>query len=531
MKNYFTLLFFLLPFLGFSQSSPLCGYKVFKGDQTSTDSSIREFTKVVTLVDGNVVYAGQADEGADANFSLTKTTNEGIILWQKVIGTDGLDVLKNFIITNDGGFVLVGWTTATGGTDPSDAIVIRCDPQGEVLWSKQIGGADDDEGFNATELTNGDLIVTGSTFSFGPKLKNAFAAKITSTGELVWCKGFAKGIYNYFIDAIALPNNGAILCGYTWVTTGSSVFDPMFVKVDSDGTVIWSKWIKMTGSQIVYDFEKDLDGGIVYAGVSSTIGKNQNFIAKISVDGVHQWAKLFGTPNGDRVWDLAVAPSGHYLTAGFTDKTSLDNSPRNGFMARLTSTGVFEEAIQYGAENDTTSTTFTGIAISGEYAFATGLTYLYGNTTGAGISSKLVALDFSQNCSSSPVSMPSTNLTAVDSMGVIGQNGGVIVESSVNSSVNNLIMEDICVFTGLEDKVNRNKPLLYPNPSSRLFSIQLPQAIQSTLLLFSSDGRKQMEQFQNGDHFNLDLQSLPSGLYHVKVNYGSKVFQTSLVKK
>lgn len=531
MKRFALIILALFPLLSFAQSSNVCGVKVYKGDQTSTDSTIKEFVKVRALTDGTVIHGGQADEGADANFSLTKTSSDGAIIWQKVYGTDKLDVLKNFIVTSDGGFLMVGWTTGTGSSDPSDAIAIKVDAQGEILWSIQIGGADDDEGFNATEMTNGDFIITGTTFSFGPRLKNAFATKVTSSGEIVWSKAFAKGSYNYFINAVALPNNEAILCGYTWVTTGNTIFDPMFVKIQADGSVTWARWVKMNSSQVVYDYEKDLDGGIVYSGVSTTSGANQNFIAKLSPEGNHSWAKLFGTSFGDRIWDLAVLPSGDYITVGFTDKNGTDTSPRNAFIARVSSAGTVQESIQYGAANDTSTSTFTGVTISGDYAIATGFTYDFGNISGAGFTSRLPAYDLSQNCSSIQVTMPSTSLSGIDSAGIFVEDGGTVVESASVSGLNNLVVTEICTFTEISGKIQSTQPDFYPNPSNGLFYSNLSTSGESAISVFAIDGRKILSQKLNGSQLTIDLRKFNPGLYHAVIETAGNRYTRTLEKR
>jgi hypothetical protein len=508
-----------------AQSILNCGTRLYPGDASSTDSSIREFVKVRTLNDGTIFHGGQADEGADANISLTKTSPDGTINWQKIVGTEGLDVLKNFIITSDGGFVLVGWTIPTGGTY-ADALVIKLNANGELDWARNFGGTDDDEAFGATELSNGDFLITGTTYSFGPKLRNAFAFRITNSGDMVWSKAYAKGSYNYFIDAISLPNGESIACGYTWLTTGSTIFDPMFVKLDADGNAIWGKWIKMNSSQIVYDFEKDIDGGIVFGGVSTVAGgaPNQNFISKVDANGNHQWTKLFGTPNGDRIWDLSVLPSGKYIAVGFAGKDASDSGPRNGFIARLGSNGLVEESILIGSE-DTVTTTFTGVSVSGDFLVANGFTYKNGHETGAGISVRMPHSDFSQTCGSVAVSMNNSSLTGIDSAGVISSEGGSLMEIDINQDINNLELENICTFTQTGALV-ADKIQFHPNPGNGLFRIS-GSVLRAEVL--AADGRLMMQ--SEGPLETLDLRFLPDGLYRIRVQVeGDKIQSVNLLK-
>ena len=490
------------------------GLFFYPGDSSSSDSSIREFVKVRALADGSILHAGQADEGSNADFSLCKISASGEILWQKKTGTPGLDVLKNFIITEDGGFVLVGWSLSASAVY-SDALIIRLDANGETQWVRTFGGSDDDEAFGATQLSDGNLLISGTTYSFGPKLRNAFAAKMDlNSGDILWSNAYAKGNFNYFIDAIALPGAGAIACGYTWVTTGNSLFDPFFVRLDSLGNPVWSKWLKTAGSQIIYDFEKDTDGGVVFAGVSTLSGaQNQNYIAKVNASGEHQWSRVFGTPNSDRIWDLCVLPEGKYLVAGFSAKNGSDTSPRNGFVARLSSDGQAEEALLIGAD-DTITTTFTGITASGNHMEANGFSYR-NHPTGAGVVLKLPILDFSFTCDAvAPVSMPGTALTAVDSSGILFSDGGVANEVSASSGNNNLLKQPLCLLAATSMPVAEPGISLWPNPGFGFYRIEnLPEGRQNLVRVYSSAGLLCHSGILSGAE--LDLRHLPNGLYHI----------------
>lgn len=515
MKTKYLLIVFSLFILSANAQD---GIFLYPGDSSSsTDSSVREFVKVRPLTDGSMIHAGQADEGSDADFSLCKISPSGEIVWQKKFGTPGLDVLKNFIITEDGGFVLVGWTII-GSNTYSDALIVRLNSNAEIQWVRTFGGLDDDEAFGATELSDGNIMITGTTYSFGPKLRNAFAVKLDiSSGDMIWSKAFAKGTYNYFIDAIALPDGGAIACGYTWVTSGGAVFDPMFVRLDSLGNPVWSKWLKTAGSQIIYDFEKDIDGGIVFGGVSTVSGApNQNYISKINPEGIHQWSRVFGTPNGDRIWDLTVLPDGRYLAAGFSGKNSSDASPRNGFVARLNSQGLLEEALLVGTE-DTLTTTFTGIAIAGNSMVANGFSYK-NNPRGAGIAFKIPNTNFAQACGASLIPMPGSALTVVDSAGILFQEGGASDEPSASIGNNNLLPQTICLLTGIE-LPSSSGIQFWPNPGNgiyRLDRIPSEQILQAAV--YSAHGKECWKGNVNGGI--LDLRFLPDGLYQLTL-YGS----------
>ena len=241
---------------------------------------------------------------------------------------------------------------------------------------------------------------------------------------------------------------------------------------------------------------------------------------------MHQWSRTFGTPFSDRIWDLSILPDGKYLAAGFSAKNASDSSPRNGFVARLNATGQVEEALLIGA-NDTVTTTFTGIGIAGNDLIANGFSYI-GNPRGAGIVLKTSHSDFSQNCGSL-VSMPGAALTAVDSAGILVQDGGNSDEPVSNSADNNLVSRAICLITGTDLMLNSPEIRLWPNPGNGLYRIQnLPpdQGVQA--VVFTAQGKECWTGQINENQ--LDLRHLPDGLFYLTLQ-GTALRKTISISK
>jgi hypothetical protein len=61
---------------------------------------------------------------------------------------------------SDGGFVLAG--TMTTIENGKDIILIKIDAYGNFIWSRQLGGPDDEEAKSITETVNGSLLITGT---------------------------------------------------------------------------------------------------------------------------------------------------------------------------------------------------------------------------------------------------------------------------------------------------------------------------------------------------------------------------------
>lgn len=517
-------------YLAFSFSAAAQGLKLYKKSPIASDTAIREFTKNISLPDASTVFVGQADEGPEANFSLTKIDTEGNIIWQKVLLHQGIDAVNNFCLTSDGGFAIVGWTDGQDGLY-IDAIVVKTNSIGDVEWAKRISSPDDDEAFGVAALDNGDILVAGASFA-GLGSRNGFACRLDSEGNEIWSNAYKQGNFNAFRTVIPMPEAGALLCGYSWKTgSNSTLFDPFFVRVDSLGNIIWAKRKKQSGSQVLYDFEKDIDGGIIYGGVTSTTGSNQNVIGKISSSGDHIWAKTFGTPNGDRIWDLAITGAGDIIAAGFTDKNNTANTRRNGFISRIDNAGTILESVAFGA-SDTNSTTFTGLSLSGNYLMANALTYAFGNPSGAGLVARLSTFSLLNNCQGNTLTMTSANLATTDSTG--GQNADpplISDEAGFSAETNDLVMQTICSYVSAGEKVKEEPIRVQPNPSKEGFLIHIPGGKKKTIRIFSMQGSL-LQSFESlEESLKISLQDQPVGLYKLQIMTGETRYSVTLVKE
>ncbi|MFB6305458.1 MAG: hypothetical protein ABEH43_00440, partial [Flavobacteriales bacterium] len=77
--------------------------------------------------------------------------------------------------------LLVGQTYSFGA-GMSDMYLIKTDPNGDTIWTKTYGGADNDRARDAIELKMGGFLVVGRTKSFGAGGSDIYLPKIDSNG-------------------------------------------------------------------------------------------------------------------------------------------------------------------------------------------------------------------------------------------------------------------------------------------------------------------------------------------------------------
>ena len=106
----------------------------------------------------------------------------------------------------------------------SDCYVSKYDIQGNLLWAKSFGGADDDYVVDVEEDLHGCAIVSGyfnspsikigDTIINGTGGNDAFVAKFDRFGFFVWARRFAGNGGNVIPTAIYAFNNDVIIVGY-----------------------------------------------------------------------------------------------------------------------------------------------------------------------------------------------------------------------------------------------------------------------------------------------------------------------------
>jgi hypothetical protein len=171
-----------------------------------------------------------------ADIYLVKTDSKGNKIWEKTFGGFRNDSAKCVIETKDGGYIIVGVTTSLG-KDGTDIYLIKTDSLGNRIWEKTFGGKGNDDGRSVIETNDGGYLITGWTESFGKGRWDVYLIKTDSNGRKIWEKTFGGRKFDCGDSAIETKDGGYLIVGWT-ESFGAGKSDVYLIKTDSKGNVI-----------------------------------------------------------------------------------------------------------------------------------------------------------------------------------------------------------------------------------------------------------------------------------------------------
>ena len=139
--------------------------------------------------EGGYVMASMGSfSGADrTNFWVVKLNASGEIQWQKAYGGSKHDVAHSIQQTSEGGYVVAGWTESFGEGN-LDAWVLKLNPSGGIEWQKTYGGSEHDAVHSIQQTQDGGYIMAGWTQSFGEGNLDAWVLKLNEDGDISGCQ-------------------------------------------------------------------------------------------------------------------------------------------------------------------------------------------------------------------------------------------------------------------------------------------------------------------------------------------------------
>ena len=225
---------------------------------------------VALCPDGGYVIAGFT-EAVNGDFPVTrgsydclvfKISSTGALQWQRTMGSTQIDQANGITCGPDGVIVMVGTVRKPDGDVDAlhggeDMWVVKFDAAGNVLWKKNYGSTNNDQG-NAVITVDGGYVITGMVQANGGDVTgyhdngDIWTFAIDETGKLLWQKTVGGSLFETAYGLSRAQDDGYFITGQSSSSDGDMKVnrgnaDVMLIKLSKTGQLLWQKNIGSTG--------------------------------------------------------------------------------------------------------------------------------------------------------------------------------------------------------------------------------------------------------------------------------------------
>jgi hypothetical protein len=279
----------------------------------------------------------RAPAAALAALALTSLAAAAPQVWADQIGTGQGEQVYGITSDGAGGSYETGSTLGDLGSAQvgnGDAFVTRRDAAGQVLWTRQLGTQETDEGRSVAADANGGVFVAGNLRGvLGAQLEHVydvFVARYGPAGDLLWRHQFGSGERDVVLSATPDGAGGFFLAGITLGSLGAPSAgqeDVWVARVDAAGNTLWLKQFGTDEYDAVARVESDGSGGLLLCGSTTgalggpVTGPLDIWYARYDGTGNELWLHQFGSSTGEGnsyASGIALADAGDFFLGGTT---------------------------------------------------------------------------------------------------------------------------------------------------------------------------------------------------------------------
>lgn len=451
----------------------------------------------------------------------------------RVYSSLGSDKAEGIVQLQDSSFVVTG-SSSSFYDGPSQAFLLKLDPEGNYLWSKDFGGPESESGRRVLYQENFGFFICGLTNSFGNGGYDFYLAKVDENANLEWEKSYGGEGWERVNDAALVSDSGVIMVG----TASSSGFEGenMFmVRVDKNGDTLWTR--EMGGSGLDFlssiqamDDSTFLIGGVIY---NSDSLMTKGYLSRIHQDGTILWEKQLGINGSYQLNDLCIRQN-QIIAVGKRFDTAEDSDSHyfgcdmdgnmlyQAFYPGQTGNEGFEHVSTFGDSSEVYS------VIMYENAWSSP------NGTDFSIIRYSVPFNVQYDYTvyhdnpDQPQDLIRTHDGGVAIVGFatgafVGSNDALVIKIGPNDSVP-ILDSWVGDIVAVSDHPSMDKFLLYPNPSSTSLMFQNADNSYTQLRIYDLFGNLVLsENYCEGKVLNTTL--LMNGTYIVELSSASKPSQ------
>ncbi len=254
----------------------------------------------------------------------------------KIFGGSQNDKGEAIIVCANNDVLLAG-TTSSFGSGSDDIILTRLTPTGQIIWSRTYGLSADEGGnpVSIFEANNGDILLAFRTFSIN-QVRSGIVMRLSSTGTIIWQKKIGQPNGNLEgTRGVIEQSDGSIYVGIGTNNSTHGSSDGMVVKLNSIGNILWSKTIGVSSNDHVWGLIPLPNGEVMVNMNSEQLGPGARDAVFVKLDSQGNLLSqvAFGGTNLEIMTDMVYVPSFGYIVSGGTESYGQGN--RDAFIAKF----------------------------------------------------------------------------------------------------------------------------------------------------------------------------------------------------
>jgi hypothetical protein len=316
-------------------------------------------TYVLETFDHNFVYVGTTDSSGLNDVLLYKTDSTGNFMWCKSYGGSAADNVVKVLELPDHGYAFTG-TTESFGAGLADMFFIRTDMNGDTLFTRIYGTADGESAKSVAITNDGGYIICGKSSAMiaGELVIQSILTRVNSAGNILWTKLYGDTLFQEAQSVAETADHGFIVCGSRDFTSNGN-YDILLFKTDSMGVLQWSKTYGGDHGEGSYAIHLLADGSYVLSGYTNSMGYghqlrtgNTNssganrphrdarpltnfvygndstniFLMKTNANGDTIWTRSYGDSLQEEAFLSERTSDGGFILSGFSDYHNADST-------------------------------------------------------------------------------------------------------------------------------------------------------------------------------------------------------------
>ena len=275
--------------------------------------------------------------------------------WAYCYGGSAVDALYDITETGDNCYVGVGQSYSDdgdllGNNGKYDVWVIKFRRNGDLIWSKNYGGTDDETGKAVLPTDDGGCVVAGDTKSNDGDVstnkgeRDFWILRLNRAGNKLWEVSYGGSEKEYAYDICKAADGNYVIAGSTEsnnhdVSGFHGIRDYWVIKINAlDGSLIWQKTLGGSDSDRGRSICATDDDGFLVAGMSSSNdhdvsannGQFDVWLVKLDQWGDKVWDKNYGGSENDLANSVAQTSNHGFIVGGRTFSNDIDVSGKHG---------------------------------------------------------------------------------------------------------------------------------------------------------------------------------------------------------